>query len=138
MHLAGLELTKPTNTRLEDNLIRHRGDRIYTPVWVCSRSMRVENAPHYCWKPTHAVCRQYASRSSINRDHLLLYTIRTTAIVVRVNHVMAQMLATVVNKRQYDWDEVLAVAICRVLLSHSSANNALHIYVDIVLSLRGT
>ena len=27
MHSAGLELTKLTNTRLEDNLIRHRGDR---------------------------------------------------------------------------------------------------------------
>ena len=28
MHSAGLELTKLTYTRLEDNLIRHRGDRI--------------------------------------------------------------------------------------------------------------
>ena len=27
MHSAGLELTKLTSTRLEDNLIRHRGDR---------------------------------------------------------------------------------------------------------------
>ena len=26
MHSAGLELTKPTYTRVEDNLIRHRGD----------------------------------------------------------------------------------------------------------------
>ena len=30
MHSAGLELTKLTYTRLEDNLIRHRGDRRYT------------------------------------------------------------------------------------------------------------
>ena len=29
MHSAGLELTKLTYTRLEDNLIRHRGDRHY-------------------------------------------------------------------------------------------------------------
>ena len=29
MHSAGLELTKLTYTRLEDNLIRHRGDRMY-------------------------------------------------------------------------------------------------------------
>ena len=29
MHLAGLELTKLTYTRLEDNLIRHRGDRLF-------------------------------------------------------------------------------------------------------------
>ena len=28
MHSAGLELTKMTYTRLEDNLIRHRGDRL--------------------------------------------------------------------------------------------------------------
>ena len=34
MHSAGLELTKLTYTRLEDNLIRHRGDRCY--VRVCS------------------------------------------------------------------------------------------------------
>ena len=31
MHSAGLELTKLTYTRLEDNLIRHRGDRLYIP-----------------------------------------------------------------------------------------------------------
>ena len=31
MHSAGLELTKLACTRLEDNLIRHRGDR-YAPV----------------------------------------------------------------------------------------------------------
>ena len=28
-HSEGFELTKPTYTRLEDNLIRHRGDQIY-------------------------------------------------------------------------------------------------------------
>ena len=32
MHSAGLELTKLTYTRLEDNLIRHRGDRIKLQV----------------------------------------------------------------------------------------------------------
>ena len=32
MHSAGLELTKLTYTRLEDNLIRHRGDRQATYV----------------------------------------------------------------------------------------------------------
>ena len=30
LHSAGLELTKLTYTRLEDNLIRHRGDRLHT------------------------------------------------------------------------------------------------------------
>ena len=37
MHSVGLELTKLTYTRLEDNLIRHGGDRIltlYDPVAV--------------------------------------------------------------------------------------------------------
>ena len=34
MHSAGLELTKLTYTRLEDNLIRHRGDR-YNVLYVC-------------------------------------------------------------------------------------------------------
>ena len=29
MHSAGLEVTKLTYTRLEDNLIRHRGDRLW-------------------------------------------------------------------------------------------------------------
>ena len=32
MHLGGFELTKLTYTRLEDNLIRHRGDRLYSTV----------------------------------------------------------------------------------------------------------
>ena len=30
MHSAGLELAKLTYIRLEDNLIRHRGDRPFT------------------------------------------------------------------------------------------------------------
>ena len=32
MHSAGLELTKLAYTRLEDNLIRHRGDRLNVPA----------------------------------------------------------------------------------------------------------
>ena len=32
MHSGGFEFTKLTNTRLEDNLIRHRGDRHYAPM----------------------------------------------------------------------------------------------------------
>ena len=34
MHLAALELTKLTCTRLEDNLIRHRGDRSIIPLYL--------------------------------------------------------------------------------------------------------
>ena len=29
MHSGGFEFTKLTHTRLEDNLIRHRGDRLW-------------------------------------------------------------------------------------------------------------
>ena len=32
MHSGGLELTELTYTRLKDNLIRHRGDRLYYQV----------------------------------------------------------------------------------------------------------
>ena len=35
MHSAGLELTKLTYIRLEDNLIRHRGDRYIKTNSVC-------------------------------------------------------------------------------------------------------
>ena len=38
MHSAGLELTKLTYTRLEDNLIRHRGDRSTTYFQVSGLS----------------------------------------------------------------------------------------------------
>ena len=38
-HSGGFELTKLTYTRLEDNLIRHRGDRLKYTVWsLCCRS----------------------------------------------------------------------------------------------------
>ena len=36
MHSAGLELTKVTYTRLKDNLIRHRGDRLIIIYVGCS------------------------------------------------------------------------------------------------------
>ena len=39
MHSGGFELTKPTYTRLEDNLIRHRGDRV-TPYRTPTHSPR--------------------------------------------------------------------------------------------------
>ena len=34
MHSGGFKLTKLTYTRLEDNLIRHRGDRIYICKYI--------------------------------------------------------------------------------------------------------
>ena len=42
MDSAGLELTKLTYTRLEDNLIRHRGDRLYIHIPRLSRENREE------------------------------------------------------------------------------------------------
>ena len=44
MHSAGLELTKLTYSRLEDNLIRHRGDRsIY--MWSTENCWATEKTP---------------------------------------------------------------------------------------------
>ena len=57
MHSAGLELTKLTYTRLEDNLLRHRGDRkvylVYdtrctdcgTDIMVSEESIAIAAAP---------------------------------------------------------------------------------------------
>ena len=45
VHSAGLELTKLTDTRLEDNLICHRGDRLYVPVSPVSRAGRCKPRP---------------------------------------------------------------------------------------------
>ena len=44
MHSAGLELTKLTYTRLEDNLIRHRGDRL---VYIYMKQLAVGSASAY-------------------------------------------------------------------------------------------
>ena len=42
MHSAGLELTKLTYTRLEDNLIRHRGDQSWLGFTYVCASMGVD------------------------------------------------------------------------------------------------
>ena len=39
MHSGGLELTKLTCTRLEDNLIRHRGDWVYIDTGAITSSL---------------------------------------------------------------------------------------------------
>ena len=49
MHSAGLELTKLTYTRVQDNLIRHRGDRLidshlwytYAEIFICIQYQQV-------------------------------------------------------------------------------------------------
>ena len=61
MHSAGLALTKLTYTRLEDNLIRHRGDRliVYTlSAAFYSKPLSVEqesNAVHTKNRLVHTV-----------------------------------------------------------------------------------
>ena len=48
MHSAGLELTKLTYIRLEDNLIRHRGDRyIYAAPILTRVGMPVDEMPAF-------------------------------------------------------------------------------------------
>ena len=53
IHSAGIELTKLTYTRLEDNLIRHRGDRLLhkantTPPFAISTCLQ-----HTCTRSTY-------------------------------------------------------------------------------------
>ena len=53
MHSAGLELTKLTYTRLEDDLIRHRGDRhiLECDVNTLAGSRMVVHARCCCFRP---------------------------------------------------------------------------------------
>ena len=62
MHSAGLELTKLTYTRLEDNLIRHRGDRCYrgTSVPRCAKRLHRQ----YSWPPA-LLNRHYRGTSTV-------------------------------------------------------------------------
>ena len=47
MHSGGLELAKLTYTRLEDNLIRHRGDRLYKAVAALFRAATALSMAHF-------------------------------------------------------------------------------------------
>ena len=47
MHSAGLELTKLTYTRLEDNLIRHRRDRLHYVAYACDAVLRTPHIMFY-------------------------------------------------------------------------------------------
>ena len=66
MPSAGLELTKLTYTRLEDNLIRHRGDQLlelrapvgdsvssyeYTIMGRLEGATNSTQSTHFCWLP---------------------------------------------------------------------------------------
>ena len=73
MHSAGLELTKLTYTRLEDNLIRHRGDRLTILLTVTTDLiMRVNvrtTTTTTCVLEKHRRTRQVRVNHSISRTH---------------------------------------------------------------------
>ena len=62
VHSAGLELTKLTYTRLEDNLIRHRGDRCTT-----SPQLDLQNEAFHTPASTIPVCFEYIITVSYGR-----------------------------------------------------------------------
>ena len=68
MHLRGFELTKLTHTRLEDNLIRHRGDRLpyQVPVLyqVCTYTTLMNHEKSTHSQPSSAQLRITQQRSA--------------------------------------------------------------------------
>ena len=73
MHSAGLELTKVTYTRLEDNLIRHRGDRLYivTPIprpWGCPSGYTFSLGRSQHWVGYIELFRVYELRTIFRRS----------------------------------------------------------------------
>ena len=48
MHSGGFELTKLTYTRLEDNLIRHRGDRLFMAYQVPGTGIHTRYLVSFC------------------------------------------------------------------------------------------
>ena len=56
MHSAGLKLTKLISTRLEDNLVGHRGDRLY-----------VTPAPMFRGRESHAVTADWRANTPEHR-----------------------------------------------------------------------
>ena len=92
MHSAGLELTKLTYTRLEDNLIRHRGDRyiLYVPGIIlvcCTRhaSPTTKNHKHTDDSILRLLCARQSS-SSHKRDSSSTTTIETTTGTPHQHH----------------------------------------------------
>ena len=72
----------------------------YIPLWGCPRTILSDNGLQFCSKLSQAVYQ-------LLRVHKLAtssYHPNCNGGVERVNHTMAQMLATVVNERQDDWD----------------------------------
>ena len=70
MHSAGFELTKLTyNTRLEDNLIRHRGDFFVATPWIRDKFQNM--TPPRCWRECFAwfVLRQGARNTALQQQH---------------------------------------------------------------------
>ena len=75
MHSGGFELTKLTNTRLDDNLIRHRGDR--------------DSSGNRRYKGTDTVLGRFADvrQTARSRDPLdVLQHIETNSQAYQVSH----------------------------------------------------
>ena len=86
MHSAGLELTKLTYTRLEDNLIRHRGDRPGTLYYYCYS---------YCYCHCH-YCHYYRHYNSAGH---LTFANRWRYLGLSSRHVMPSLVGSI-RKRE--------------------------------------
>ena len=76
MHSAGLELTKMTHTRLEDNLIRHRGDRLISipNPNPCNPDLNQSNPVNRCKHSPLCLGRsQQSYASTLSRERVNLF-----------------------------------------------------------------
>ena len=72
----------------------------YIPLWGCPRTILSDNGLQFCSKLSQAVYQLLGEHKLATSS----YHPKCNGGVERVNHIMAQMLAMVVNERQDDWD----------------------------------
>ena len=72
----------------------------YIPLWGCPRAILSDNGLQFCSKLSQAVYQLLG----LPKLAISSYHPNGNGGIERVNHTMAQMLATVVNERQDDWD----------------------------------
>ena len=72
----------------------------YIPLWGCPRTILSENGLQFCSKISQAVDQLLGVHELATSS----YHPKCNGGIERVNHIMAQMLAMVVNERQDDWD----------------------------------
>ena len=77
MHSGRFELTKLTYARLEDNLIRHRGDRLSMVIRLRLCTIRVHPPPPAStYPPARALCIQLEGRRRFQAQHPTAVPIR--------------------------------------------------------------